>query len=82
MMNAKVVLLVVGLVVGGVAGWLTRPDAAEIKLGPLQIDVQGSGTASGSSMTSGQTEHVALFALAGAVVGFGIGFVLDRRQPA
>ena len=83
MMNAKVVLLIVGLVVGGLAGWLTRPEAAEIKLGPVQIEVQGSGTAQGGgSMTSSQTEHVALFALAGAVVGFAVGFVLDRRKPA
>lgn len=82
-MNAKVILLVVGLVVGGLAGWLTRPEAAEINLGPVKIEVQGSEPARGNGpLTSGQTRHVAIFAAVGAALGLGIGFALDRGKRA
>lgn len=82
-MNAKVLLLVAGLLVGGVIGWLTRPEAAQINIGPLQIEVQSDRPAEGSGpLTSGQTQHVAVFAAIGAVVGLLIGFVADRRKPA
>jgi len=75
-MNAKVILLVVGLIVGGLAGWLTRPDTAEIKVGPLSVEVKEQG----GPMTYDQKQHVAIFAVLGAVVGFGIGFVVDQRK--
>jgi len=75
-MNAKVVLLVVGLVVGGLAGWLTRPDAAEIKLGPLSVEVKEQS----GSLTRAQTQHMAIFAVLGAVIGFGIGYVVDQKK--
>jgi uncharacterized membrane-anchored protein YhcB (DUF1043 family) len=82
-MNARIILLVVGLLIGGMAGWLTRPEAAQINVGPVQIEVQGSGTAQGSGpLTSGQTQHVALFAVIGALVGFAVGYVVDRRGKA
>ena len=32
------------------------------------------------SMTTGQTQHVAIFAAVGALLGFGIGFIADRRR--
>lgn len=82
-MNAKVVLLLVGLVVGGLVGYLTRPQAAEIKLGPLSVEIQDKDSAVGArggALTSGQLQHVGLFALIGAVVGFGAGFVADRGR--
>ncbi|PZQ14366.1 MAG: hypothetical protein DI565_13190 [Ancylobacter novellus] len=81
-MNAKVLLLVVGLLVGGLAGWLTRPQAAEIDLLGMKVEVQGdrAAGASGGSLTTGQTQHVAIFAAIGALVGFGVGFVADRRR--
>ena len=50
-MNAKIVLLIVGLVVGGLAGYLTRPEAAEIKIGSFSLEVQSdapAGTRGGS----------------------------------
>jgi len=82
-MNAKVLLLVVGLLVGGAAGWLTRPQAAQINIGPVQIEVQSDRPAEGSGpLTSGQTQHVAIFAVVGAVVGLLLGFVVDSRKPA
>lgn len=81
-MNAKIVLLVVGLVAGGLVGYLTRPQAAEIKIGPLSVEVQGDrpAGAGGGELTSGQMQHVGLFAVVGALAGFGLGFVADRRK--
>lgn len=81
-MNAKIVLLLVGLVAGGLVGYLTRPQAAEIKLGPLSVEVQDSSAAGmrGGDLTSGQMQHVGLFAVIGAVLGLGAGFVADRRR--
>jgi hypothetical protein len=81
-MNAKVVLLLAGLVVGGLTGYLTRPEAAEIKIGSLSVEVQGDSPAGtrGGSLTTGQMQHVGIFAVIGAVLGLGIGFVADRRR--
>lgn len=81
-MNAKVLLLVVGLLVGGLAGWLTRPQAAEIDVLGMKVEVQSdrAAGASGGSLTSGQAQHVAIFAAIGALIGFGVGFVADRRR--
>lgn len=47
-MNAKVVLLLVGLVVGGLVGFLTRPQATEIKLGSLSVEVQDRDSTAGA----------------------------------
>ena len=81
-MNAKVVLLLAGIVVGGLTGYLTRPEAAEIKIGSLSVEVQGDSPAGtrGGSLTTGQMQHVGIFAVIGAVLGLGIGFVADRRR--
>ncbi len=82
-MNAKIVLLLVGLAVGGLTGYLTRPQAAEIKLGPLNIEVQDKDNvagARGGELTTGQLQHVGLFAVIGAILGFGAGFVADRGR--
>ena len=52
----KVTLLVVGLMAGALVGYLTRPEAAEIKLGPLQVEVQSdraAGPRSGGAMMTG-----------------------------
>ena len=82
-MNLKVVLLLAGLLIGGLVGYLTRPEAAQINLGPLKIEVQSDRTASprsGGAMTTGQWQHVGAFALGGAVLGLLAGFVADRRR--
>ncbi|WP_375410606.1 hypothetical protein [uncultured Methylobacterium sp.] len=81
-MNAKIVLLLVGLVAGGLVGYLTRPHAAEIKIGPLSVEVQETVSAGlrGGDLTSGQMQHLGLFAVIGAVVGPRAGFVSDRRR--
>lgn len=83
-MNAKILFLVIGLVVGGLAGWLTRPQAAELEVLGMKIEVQGDQAAGASGqrggLTTGQTQHVAIFAIVGALLGFGIGFAADRRR--
>ena len=78
----KVTLLVVGLVAGGLVGYLTRPQAAEINLGIVKVEVQSDrpAGASGGSMTTGQWQHVGAFAVGGAVLGLLAGFVADRRR--
>ena len=80
-MNNKVILLVVGLLVGGLVGFLTRPQSAEIKLGPISMEVQTDQTAApGDAVTSTQWQHIGIFAVIGAVVGIGLGFAADRRR--
>jgi uncharacterized membrane protein YeaQ/YmgE (transglycosylase-associated protein family) len=70
---------VVGLLVGALAGYLTRPETAEIKLGPLSIEVKGDRPAQGGPITSGQMQHIALLTLIGGVIGAGLGFVARRK---
>lgn len=82
-MNLKIVLLLAGLLVGGLVGYFTRPDAAELKVGGVSIEIQGGGTAPGGapgSITTGQWSHIALFAGGGAVLGLLAGFAVDRRR--
>lgn len=96
-MNLKVILLVVGLVVGGIAGWLTAPTTDVIKLGPLSVEVQG-GSGEGGTVTAtgndGQIQvqvgdpsplndrnmRTLIFAVVGGAIGFGAGFLTDRRK--
>ena len=79
-MNSKVVLLLAGLVIGALAGYLTRPESAEITLGPLSIEVQGDRPAQGGGpVTSGQWRHIALLTAIGGIIGLGAGFVAGRR---
>ena len=80
-MNAKLLLLVAGLLIGGLIGYVTRPEAAEINIGPLQIEVQGSQPAQGNGpMTSGQTRHVLIYVVIGGIIGLGLGVIADRRK--
>jgi hypothetical protein len=80
-MNNKVILLVVGLLVGGLIGFLTRPQTAEIKLGPISMEVQTDQTAApGDAVTSSQWQQIGIFAVIGGLVGVGLGFAADRRR--
>ena len=47
--NTKVALLLLGLLVGAVIGYLTRPEAAEIRLGGTTIEFQNNQVSAGSS---------------------------------
>jgi hypothetical protein len=55
-----VAFLVVGLLIGAFAGYITRPESAEIKLGPLQVVVTGDRVAQGGgSLTSSEIRYIA-----------------------
>ncbi|MEP9350842.1 hypothetical protein [Xanthobacter sp. KR7-225] len=77
-MSLKVVFLVLGLLAGGIVGWLTRPQVAEIRLPGIDIKVQGERP--GGGLTSEQARHLGLVALVGGIIGLGVGFVADRRR--
>ncbi|WP_238283004.1 hypothetical protein, partial [Methylobacterium goesingense] len=67
---------------GGLGPGEVPGEATEIKIGSFSLEVQGdspAGTRSGS-LTTGQTQHIGIFAVIGAVLGLGIGFVADRRR--
>ena len=55
---------------------LTRPEAAEIKIGGASIEFSNNTVSTGSSgtLTSGQSQHIALYAVAGGIIGLLIGF--------
>ena len=81
-MNLKVTLLVVGLLVGAIAGYFTRPDSAELRVGPVAIEVQSDRPAparGGGPITTGQWQHIGIFAIGGAVLGLLGGLVAGRR---
>jgi len=80
-MNTKVILLVIGLLVGSLIGYVTRPESADIKVGPIELNVQTDQTAApGDAVTSSGWQHIGIFAVIGALVGLGAGFAMDRRK--
>jgi hypothetical protein len=78
--NPLVVFLLIGLIVGGLTGYLTRPEAAEIRIGPLSLEVRGNNIPhdEDSGLTSSQVEHIAIITLIGGMIGLGFGFALQR----
>ena len=80
--NPKVALLMLGLLFGAVVGYLTRPEAAEIKLGGTTIEFQNNQVSAGPSdgITGGQSRHILLYTLAGGIIGLLAGFAADRRR--
>jgi hypothetical protein len=80
-MNTKVILLVIGLLVGSLIGYMTRPESADIKVGPIELNVQTDQTAApGDAVTSSGWQYIGIFAVIGALVGLGAGFAMDRRK--
>ena len=76
-----VVFLVIGLLVGALAGYLTRPESAEIKLGPLNIEVKGDRVAHDNGpLTSSQMQHIAIITAIGGLIGLGLGFATGRNK--
>ncbi len=79
-MNAKALLLIVGLVVGAVAGYVTRPESTELTIGPFNIEVETDKRAKAEGpITSGQWQHIAIFTAIGGVIGLAAGFAVGRR---
>ena len=75
-----VAFMVVGLLIGALAGYVTRPESAEIKFGPLSIEVKGNEVARGNGpLTSSQVQHIAIITMIGGVIGLGLGFAAGRR---
>ena len=76
-----VAFLVVGLLIGALSGYLTRPESTEIKLGPLSIEVKGNQIAHDNGpLTSSQVQHIAILTLIGGVIGLGVGFAAGRSR--
>jgi hypothetical protein len=73
--------LVVGLLIGAIAGYLTRPESAEIQLGPVKIEMSGNRVAHDSGpLTSSQIRHIALIMLVGGAVGLGLAFASGKTK--
>jgi len=76
-----VAFTVVGLLIGALAGYMTRPDSAEIKFGPLSIEVKGNQVARDNGpLTSSQVQHIAVIAAIGGVIGLVLGFASGRGR--
>ncbi len=76
-----VAFLVVGLLIGALSGYLTRPESTEIKLGPLSIEVKGNQVAHDNGpLTSSQVQHIAIITLIGGVIGLGVGFAAGKSR--
>lgn len=79
--NSKIFLLVLGVIIGGVVGYATRPETAEIRIGKLNIEITGKGIGrNDGSLTSDQWKHIAIFSLIGGVLGLGLGFAMERGR--
>ena len=76
-----IVFLVIGLLVGAVSDYMTRPELTEIKLGPVSIEVKGNQVAHDNGpLTSSQVQHIALITLIGGVIGLGVGFANGKNR--
>lgn len=76
-----VAFAVVGLLIGALSGYLTRPESAEIKFGPLNIEVKGNRVARDNGpLTSSQVQHIALITLIGGGIGLVLGFATGRNK--
>ena len=73
--NPLIVFLVIGIFVGAVAGYLTRPGSAEIRLGPLNVEITGNQVARGNGpLTGGQMRYIAMVTAIGGVLGLALGY--------
>jgi hypothetical protein len=76
-----ITFLLIGLVIGGLAGYMTRPDTTEIKLGPLSLEVRSNEVARGGGpLTSSQVQHIAIMTALGGIIGLGVGFAIGKRR--
>jgi hypothetical protein len=76
-----ITFLLIGLVVGALAGYMTRPETTEIKLGPLSLEVRNNEVARGGGpLTSSQVQHIAIMTALGGIIGLGVGFAIGKRR--
>jgi hypothetical protein len=79
--NSLVVFLLIGLAIGALVGYVTRPQTAEIRFGPISVEVRGDNVArDGGPLTSGQVQHIAIIALIGGLIGLGLGFAVKSGR--
>ena len=71
--NAKVALLMLGLLGGGVAGYLTRPGMTDTRFGAPPMGRDGP-----AASESDAARHMFIYAFAGGVVGLLVGFATGR----
>ena len=76
-----IAFLLIGLVIGGMSGYMTRPESTEFKLGPLSFEVRSDEVARGGGpLTSSQVQHIAILTALGGVIGLAVGFAVGKRR--
>ncbi|MGB2657311.1 MAG: hypothetical protein WCB32_21055 [Pseudolabrys sp.] len=76
-----IAFLLIGLVIGGLAGYMTRPETTEIRLGPLSLEVRSDEVARGGGpLTSSQVQHIAIMTALGGIIGLGVGFAVGKSR--
>ncbi len=76
-----ITFLLIGLAVGALSGYMTRPETSEIKLGPLSLEVRSDEMARGRGpITSSQAQHIAIMAALGGIIGLGVGFAAGKSR--
>lgn len=78
MNNLKIICLLLGLIAGGLIGFVTKPPVAQVTI-PI-INLQVKTEAPQGEFTRAQQQHIAIWAIIGAVIGFGAGFIAERRR--
>jgi hypothetical protein len=73
----KIICLLLGIVAGGLVGFVTKPPVAQVTIPGINLQIKTE--APQGELTNRQFNHIALCALIGAIVGLGVGFVADRR---
>lgn len=73
----KIICLLLGIVAGGLVGFVTKPPTAQVTIPGINLQIKTE--APQGELTNRQFNHIALCAVIGAIVGLGIGFVADRR---
>jgi uncharacterized membrane protein (UPF0136 family) len=80
--NAKILLLLIGILAGGIVGWFTKPPAVSVQLGPVNIEIASNQSvgAGGTELTSEQWYYLGMIAAVGGLIGLGLGVLIDRRR--
>ena len=80
-MKGLATFVLIGLLLGGLVGFLTRPEAASISMGPINLELRTDRVASSNDpLNRSQLPHIAIFTVIGGLVGAGIGIFSQRRR--